>query len=195
MPLPQEKRKYTYEDYLSWDEDEHIEIIDGVPYYTYGDEIIEGAPVMQAAPSTSHQTIITELIYKIRSFLEGKPCRVFPAPFSVWLESDDTSALEPDITIVCDPSKLTERGCKGAPDVIIEILSPSTARKDRIIKLDRYERAGVREYWMIDPDTKTLQACILENDRYFIKGYTETATVPSKVLTGMEIKLSDVFVE
>lgn len=194
MPLQQEKRKYTYTDYLSWPEDERIEIIDGVPYHTYGGPIIEGAPVMQAAPSRAHQEISVEMVRQLANFLKGKPCKVYSAPFAVRLNEDET-VLEPDIAVVCDSSKLNDKGCKGAPDLVVEILSPSTARKDRMVKLQRYQQAGVREYWIVDPDTKTVQVCILENGRYFVTAYADNDTAPVKVLDGCSIDLREVFSE
>jgi len=197
MPLQQGQRKYTYADYLTWDKSERIELIDGVPYHTYGGPVIEGAPVMQAAPTTAHQSVSFELSGQLHRFLKGKPCKAFTAPFTVRLNAADNDdiTLEPDIVVVCDSSKLDDRGCKGAPDLVIEILSPSTARKDRIIKFQKYQWAGVREYWILDPDTKTLQACILENGRYFVTGYTDADTAPIHVLAGCRINLKDVFAE
>jgi Uma2 family endonuclease len=195
MPLPQERRKYTYADYLSWPEDERIEIIDGVPYHTYGGPVFGGGPVMQAAPATAHQEASVELLGQLRDFLKGKPCKVFHAPFAVRLNADagDDTTLEPDIVVVCDGSKLDSRGCNGAPDFIIEILSPSTARKDRLLKFNRYQQAGVREYWIVDPETGTVQACSLANGNYITKVYAETDTAPVNALPGCVINLRDVF--
>jgi Uma2 family endonuclease len=195
MPLPQENRKYTYADYLAWPEDERIEIIEGVPYYTYGGPVFEGGPVMQAAPAMAHQEASIELLRQLLSFLKDKPCKVFHAPFAVRLNADkgDDTALEPDIVVVCDKSKLDSRGCNGAPDLVMEIMSPSTARKDRILKLNKYQQAGVREYWIVDPETKTVQAMVFETGD--IKGYTDTDIAPVAVLPGCEITLQDVFAE
>jgi len=199
MPLQQENREYTYADYLSWDESERIEIIDGIPYHTYGGQIVEGAPVMQATPSSAHQSISMELSRQLANFLKGKPCKAFAAPFTVRLEAleddRDGTAVEPDIVVVCDHSKLDDKGCKGAPDMVVEIISPSTARKDRIIKFNKYQQAGVREYWIVDPDTKGVQVCILENGRYVTYMYADTDTAPVTVLPGCNISLPDVFAE
>jgi Uma2 family endonuclease len=195
--LHREKRQYTYADYLAWDENERIEIIDGIPYHTYGGEIIEGGPVMQAAPSRSHQEISGELYRQLANFLRGKSCKVYSAPFAVRLnaDGDDDTAIEPDISVVCDRFRLDDRGCKGAPDLIAEVLSPSTARKDRIIKFNKYLRAGVREYWLVDPDTRTVQVCLLKDGLYFVSGYTDADTAPVDVLPGCMINLRDVFAE
>lgn len=198
MPLQQEsQRRYTYADYLTWPEDERIEIIDGVPYHTYGGPIFEGSSVMHATPNRVHQEISSNIHNQLYDFLKGKSCKVYAAPFSVRLDAvgNDDTTLEPDIVVVCDKSKLDERGCKGAPDFVIEILSPSTARKDRIIKFQKYQQAGVKEYWIVDPDTKSLQACIFENGRYFVTPYADTDTAPVTVLPGCIINLQDVFAE
>lgn len=145
MALPAEKKEtiFTYADYLTWDEDERIELIDG-------------EAVMMAPPSTSHQLISGELFRQLANFLEGKKCLAIPAPFAVRLferEGDTPSnvrtVVEPDISVICDRNKLDAHGCKGAPDMVIEILSPSNRRHDRLVKLDLYQRAGVREYWIV----------------------------------------------
>jgi Uma2 family endonuclease len=135
---------FTYADYRRWPDDERWELIDGVAY-------------AMAAPSLTHQTVVGELFVQISLFLRGKPCRPFVAPFDVRLprgnEADDDilTVVQPDITVVCDPSKLEESGCRGAPDWVIEVLSPSTAAKDQIQKLAAYERAGVPEVWLVHP--------------------------------------------
>lgn len=191
MPLPAEKSRYTFADVLTWDNDKRVEIIDG--------EVIMMAP----APARVHQETSGELFRQLANYLRGKKCKVYPAPFDVRLfEEDGTrpedvdTVVEPDITVVCDPSKLDERGCKGAPDMVAEILSPSTQRHDRFIKFSLYQRAGVREYWIVDPDSKTAQSFILEGGHYAVK---EFGTVGDKmkvnVLEDCIIDLSDVFPE
>ncbi|GHV91414.1 hypothetical protein AGMMS50268_19170 [Spirochaetia bacterium] len=186
MSQAYEKSYYTYADFLEWDESERCELVDG--------EI-----VMLGAPTSDHQHLVMELAYQIRRFLEGKSCQVFPAPFDVRLhpaedDSDDT-VFEPDIVVICDPSKIEKRGCKGAPDLIIEIMSPSSARYDRVVKFRRYQQAGVREYWIADPETKSVQACILENGHYTVTMYDDTNTAPVSVLPGCTIDLTTVFAE
>ena len=181
-----EDEYYTYADFLEWDEDFRAELLDG--------EI-----VMMAPPTTKHQIISGELFFKIRSYLEGKSCKVFAAPFGVRLfpkkdKSDDT-VFQPDIVVLCDPEKIDEHGCNGAPDLVIEIISPSTAKYDRIYKLRKYQEAGVREYWILDPETESLQVYILENGRYMASAYDETEKVPIAVLKDCEIDLSAIFVE
>ena len=144
QPLRKPITIFTYADYLAWPEDERWELINGEAY-------------AMAAPGLAHQAAVGELFVQISVFLRGKPCRPFVAPFDVRLprgkEADDdvTTVVQPDISVVCDPAKLDERGCRGAPDWVIEVLSPSTAAKDQIQKLAAYERAGVREVWLVHP--------------------------------------------
>ena len=151
MALPLKKESYTFADCLTWPENERIELIDG-------------EAVMMSLPSTVHQKISGELFRQLANFLEGKKCEVFSAPFGVRLfEKDGDSPenvdtmVEPDISVICDRDKLDRHGCKGAPDLIVEILSPSTQRRDRLIKLELYQRAGVREYWLVSPEEQTVQ--------------------------------------
>jgi len=176
----------TYIDLLKTDEDFRAELHDG--------EI-----VMMAPPLTIHQEVLTELFFQINSYLKGKKCKVFPAPFGVRLfpqknRSDDT-VFEPDIVVICDPAKLDEHGCNGAPDFVIEVISPSTAKYDRVYKLRKYEKAGVREYWIIDPETESAQVFILENGRYVFSVYAKPEKAPVSVLEGCEIDLQTVFAE
>ncbi|MFO1424349.1 MAG: Uma2 family endonuclease [Candidatus Competibacteraceae bacterium] len=144
QPLRKPTTIFTYADYRAWPDDERWELIDGEAY-------------AMAAPGLAHQTAVGELFVQISVFLRGKPCRPFVAPFDVRLprgnEADDavTTVLQPDISVICDPAKLDERGCRGAPDWVIEVLSPSTAAKDQIQKLAAYEQAGVREVWLVHP--------------------------------------------
>lgn len=191
MALPAEKPRYTYADVLTWDESERVELIDG--------EVFMMAP----APARVHQSISMELSRQIANYLRGKKCKVFPAPFDVRLFEEDgdfpedmDTVVEPDITVVCDPSKLDERGCKGAPDMVVEILSPSTQRHDRFTKFSLYQRAGVREYWIVDPNNKTAQSFILEDGRYSVKEFgTVGDTMKVNVLEDCVIDLSEVFSE
>jgi Uma2 family endonuclease len=177
---------YTYADYLEWDEDFRAEIIDGELY-------------MMATPSRFHQSISMALSARIYNFLLGKTCKVYVAPFTVRLfprrDGSDDTVLEPDITVVCDPSKLDKQGCAGAPDMVVEILSPSTARNDKIAKLRKYQKAGVKELWIIDPDAKTLDTYILDRGSYLFSIYDESEKVPVLTLPGLEIDLSEIFAE
>ena len=187
MALPQERR-YTLEDMLAWEEGVRIELVDGIP-------------TMHAAPSRRHQEVSGELFALLHDYLRGKQCKVYHAPFSVrpFETADDRpgsvdTVVEPDITVVCDPDKLDDIGCKGAPDMVAEILSPSTRQHDRLVKYDLYERAGVREYWIVDPDTETVQVYQLEEGHYHAaQVYTRQSKVKVEVLEDCFIDLDRVF--
>lgn len=160
MSLSKEKKLYTYADYLTYPEDERWEIIDGAPY-------------MQAAPTPIHQEILMELSKQIAVYLTGKPCKIYPAPFCVRLpqpgkkERDVKNVVEPDITIICDKSKIDDRGCNGAPDMVVEIVSPSSIKTDRVTKFNLYEKAGVKEYWIVEPEQRLVSVFLLqENGRF-----------------------------
>ena len=190
MPLPKEKRIYTYADYLSWSEDDRVEIIDGVPY-------------LQAAPSRIHQETLSELHRQIANFLVDKSCKVYPAPFHVVLNLDEESeneldrrdVFEPDITIICDKAKLDDRGCKGSPDMVIEIISPSSARKDKVEKFNKYEQAGVKEYWIVEPHEKIVSVFILLNNKRYGRPdmYTEEDEVKISIFDDLVVDLRKVF--
>lgn len=155
-----DERRYRYGDYRGWPEDSRYELIDGVAY------------LMAPAPTTDHQTLLLELAFQVRSALEGAPCRVLVAPVDVLLprgaESDDEidTVLQPDMLVVCDPTKVTMRGVRGAPDWAVEVLSPSSASHDQTIKLAAYERAGVREYWLVHPTDRVLTVYRLGTSGY-----------------------------
>ena len=188
MPVPAPKGHYTFADCLIWGENERI-------------EIINGEAVMMAPPTRIHQEILMELSRQLANFLEGKKCKVYPAPFAVRLFEKDgdtpedvDTMVEPDISVVCDHDKLDKHGCKGAPDLVVEVLSPSTQRHDRLVKLDLYQRAGVREYWIVDPDSSTVQVFMLK-DGYLHphEVYSEKDIAKVNVLDGCFIELSKVF--
>ena len=150
MVLPVEKERYTFADVLTWGENERI-------------EIINGEAVMMVPPSRIHQKISGEIFRQFANYLEGKKCEVYPAPWGVRLFEKDgdvpddvDTVVEPDISVICDKNKLDKHGCKGAPDMVIEVLSPSTLRHDRFVKLALYQQAGVREYWVVEPETRTV---------------------------------------
>ncbi len=138
-------KKFTYGDYLTWSEDERWELLEGEPF------------AMTPSPGPDHQRVSRELCFQIRSFLEGKPCEMFAAPIDVLLPEGDEpdeeviTVLEPDVLVLCDPAKVTRRGIRGAPDFIVEVLSPSTASRDQIRKRRLYEKHGVKEFWTVDP--------------------------------------------
>lgn len=191
MALPVEKAKYTYADCLAWNENEHIEILDG-------------EAIMMAAPSSIHQEISMEISRQLANYLEGKQCRVYSAPFDVRLFEKDGDApedvdtvVEPDISVICDRSKIDARGCKGAPDLIVEILSPSSLRNDRLIKLRLYQRAKIREYWIVDPENRTVQVLLLDDQGVLLphEEYGRKDVAKVNVLDGCFIELGKVFLE
>lgn len=138
-------RKYTLADWRAWPEGERWELIAGVAY------------AMSPSPRVRHQEQSFDLGYRLRSFLEGKPCRVFMAPLDVFLEEQsEETVVEPDVLVVCDDARVADEGIHGAPDFVAEVLSDSTAYKDLGVKKDLYERNGVREYWIVQPDTCTV---------------------------------------
>ena len=183
-PLRKEEARYTFADYLTWGDDERWEIIEGVPY-------------LMSAPSWIHQEKLMELARQIANFLRGNPCKVFAAPFDVRLfpkeDNSDDTVVQPDIVVICDRSIIGGTGCAGVPDMAIEVLSPSSDRHDRLRKFQLYQKAGVREYWIVDPTTKTLSVHILKEGEYVINVYGDTDTAPVHVLEGLHINLADVF--
>ena len=183
MEALQKSDIYTYADYCLWPESERWELIDGIAY------------AMSPAPSWEHQAISSELLWQLRSLIKDKQCKVFTAPFDVRLNADtlDDTVVQPDLVIICDRSKLSGTGCIGAPDMVIEILSPSTAAHDRMLKFNLYLKYGVREYWIVDPDSKTVSAHILDNGRYYIASYGDSDEAPVHIFDGCTINLSDVF--
>jgi Uma2 family endonuclease len=185
MPVQKENERYTYADYSTWDSSERWELIDGIAY------------AMAPAPGSGHQGISVKLAWQLQSSLNGKPCRLFTAPFDVRLNAtdEDDTVIQPDLSVICDRSKIDEKGCRGAPDFVIEILSPSSARMDKLLKYNKYQLAGVREYWIVDPETTSVQVAVLENGRYFVTVYGEEDIAPVNVLPGCEVILKDVFAE
>ncbi len=187
MALPQEKR-YTFADILSRE--------DGQRY-----ELYDGQLVALSAPSNLHQKIVAELTRQLGNCLLGKPCRVYPGAFDVQLFAQEGDApqdirtvLQPDVSVVCDPEKRKGHGCKGAPDLVIEILSPLTQRIDRRVKYELYQKAGVPEYWIVDPEQQMVQVHTLEDGWYGSPvAYLATAEVPVGVLEDCRIDLKIVF--
>lgn len=179
---------YTYADYLKFSFDEMVELIRG--------KIFKMTP----APSASHQRVSRELLVQIADFLKGKKCEVFTAPFDVILPVEGKSfeasdrVVQPDICVICYPSKIKEQGCFGAPDWIIEILSPHTAKKDLQDKFSLYEESGVREYWIVEPRNQTVEVFLLKEGRYDrIQTYIGDDEVASNTLLALQVKLDLVF--
>ncbi len=170
---PKLGQKYTIEDWRQWPDDERWELIEGEAWS------------MSPAPNREHQKILMELAYQIRSYLDKKSCEIYVAPIDVFLlnnENDEETVVQPDILVVCDPAKLIPEGIKGAPDFIIEILSPSTASKDLEIKKVLYEKHGVKEYWIVKSDGSVF-VWLLEGGQYKpATEYLKEMPVPSAVL-------------
>ena len=160
MAIPQ-KLSYTEADYYALPEDVRAELIDGQIYY-------------QAAPSRIHQKILGKIHQRISNYIDSKSgsCEVYPVPFAVKLWEDEKTIVEPDISVICDRDKLTDRGCTGAPDWIIEIVSPGNSSHDYIRKLNLYADAGVREYWIVNPMQQSIFVYHLEKDNFQVKPYT-----------------------
>ncbi|MCL2558397.1 MAG: Uma2 family endonuclease [Treponema sp.] len=179
---------WTYADYKDW------ELKPGERY-----EIIYGEAYAMSAPNDYHQSILTELITQFHSFLRGKPCKVRPAPFDVRLfyeedESDDT-VVQPDLSVICDPKKLGREGGWGAPDFVAEILSPSNTAIEMQRKFTLYREAGVREYWIIDGENKTVIAYLFDGDSTKTQVYGAQDKAPVAILEGLAVDLEPVFTE
>ncbi|MCM1264508.1 MAG: Uma2 family endonuclease [Butyrivibrio sp.] len=167
---------YTIEDIYALPDGERAELIDGKIYY-------------MAPPNTRHQRIVSDLHYQIADFIKqhNGGCEVFPAPFAVFLNKDDKNYVEPDISIICDKNKLDDKGCNGAPDWIIEIVSPSSRQIDYMSKLFKYRTAGVREYWIVDSERQMVTVYSFETDT--MGQYNFGEEVPAGIYAGLQIKL------
>jgi Uma2 family endonuclease len=186
--LKRDSHHYTYADYIRWSG-------------TYGEELIDGTAYVREppAPSPSHQGMVVGLCRQVDTALKGKPYRVYVAPFDVRLpksaEQDEQvdTVVQPDVLIVCDLQKIDARGMRGAPDWVAEVLSPYTASHDQVVKLPAYERAGVREVWLVHPIDRTLAIYQLEAGRYGradifeLKGKTQIAAVPGVTIDWDEV--------
>lgn len=182
LALRNANTRYTYADYLTWPEDVRYELIDGLAY------------AMAPAPLRIHQELLLEVARQTGNALDGKPCRPFIAPFDVRLPRGDEAdgevdtVVQPDLVVVCDRSKLDERGCRGAPDWVVEVLSPSTASHDLILKRRLYERVGVREYWLVHPVDHVVTVYRLHDgsfgapDIYELKETLAVAILPEVVI-------------
>lgn len=167
---------HTIKDIYALPDGERAELIDGKIYY-------------MAPPSWAHQRISGKLYQMIANYIDGRGgnCQVLAAPFAVFLNNDDMNYYEPDISVICDLSKLDEKGCHGAPDWIIEIVSPSSKPRDYIIKMIKYNMAGVREYWIVDPLKQRLTVYGFENDT--VEQYNFGEDVPVGIYEGFSIKI------
>lgn len=180
---------YSYADYLTWKIDDMMELIRGKAFKWAA-----------AAPGMSHQKVSLRLASALFTFLKGKPCQVFRAPFDVRFpvkskKSDEIdTVLQPDLCVVCDESKLDEAGCIGAPDLVVEILSPGNNRKELKLKYEVYEESGVKEYWVIHPTEQTLLVYTLVNGKYQPSGlFVAGDVVESTCIEGFKLNLEEIF--
>jgi len=191
LAIRKKEERFTYGDYLQWTDDQRWELIDGAAYD------------MSPAPSRRHQVVVGELYRQISTYLLDKPCQVYVAPFDVRLpeadESDEETGtvVQPDIVVICDKNKLDDKGCKGSPDIVIEILSPYTAKKDFVTKYHLYERHKVKQYWIFDPVTEEVSIFKLNNnDKYGEpEDYKKEDTIKVDIFKDLEIDLRTIFRE
>ena len=186
--IPQEKRAFTYADYKGW------ELKEGERF-----ELIYGEAYAMASPSLRHQAIQIELSTQFHTFLRGKPCKAYSAPCDVRLfyeedESDDT-VVQPDIMVICDKNKLGPEGCRGAPDLVIEILSPSNTAIEMERKLKLYQEAGVKEYWIVDPENNGLTVYRFEEGAILTYTLKKDSSVTVGIFPDLNINLKQVFAE
>ncbi len=175
-----QQESYTYDDYVTWPDDERWEIIDGEAY------------AMTPAPVLRHQTISLTLSYFVKDHFRGKPCKPFFAPTDVVF--DETNVVQPDLLVVCDPHKTSnEKNIQGAPDLVVEVLSPSTRLKDRREKKLLYERFSVREYWIVYPDDELVERFTLVNGQFISAIFNWNETLPSSAFPELRIPLWEVF--
>ena len=176
MDVLRKEEAYTIEDIYALPDGERAELIDGKIYY-------------MAPPSTKHQMLVMDLSYEIRDYIKRNngECKVIPAPFAVFLNENNKDYVEPDISVICDQSKLDESGCHGAPDWIIEIVSPSSRKMDYYKKLFKYRTAGVREYWVVDIDKQIVTVYDFEHDN--MEEYSCGTDIPVGIYEGFSIKI------
>jgi len=183
---------YTYGDYKSWPEDERWELIGGVPY-------------LMSAPTRRHQALVGYIHASLFVYLKGKPCKVYISPFDVLLpelaETEDdlvTNVVQPDVIVFCDRGKLTRAGARGAPDLAFEVLSPSTTKKDLREKFDLFQRMGVKEYWVVEPEGRWINRFDRGEGGRFGEGEVREpvrarGTIASLVLEGFAIDPEELF--
>ena len=177
MDAVKKENSYTIDDIYALPDGERAELIDGKIYY-------------MSPPSRDHQQLVLSLARKIADYIDSKGgnCEVNVAPFAVFLNKDEENYVEPDISVVCDSSKLDKKGCHGAPDWVIEIVSPSSKTMDYLIKATKYMNAGVREYWIVDPEEKSV-AVYGFGSEFSAKFYTFGEDVPVGIYPSFSIKL------
>ncbi len=177
---------YNYSDYLQWTFEGMVELING--------KIFKMSP----APSSSHQFLSGNLFGILWNYLKGMPCQIVSAPFDVRLSKfkEDKlidSVVQPDLCIICDPTKIDEKGCNGAPDMIVEILSPSTAQRDLDLKFKLYEENAVKEYWIVQPNDQTVSVFDLIDSKFTLRGIYHRKNIIKVKTIGLDIDLNEVF--
>ncbi|GGI44039.1 hypothetical protein GCM10008018_05110 [Paenibacillus marchantiophytorum] len=185
MSNPDEKKIHTYQDWQTWDG--AWELINGKPYN------------MSPAPTSLHQFIVGELHFALRTFFQNQSCYVFVAPFDIFFsENEDYESpdhvTQPDLSVVCSKDQINKNGCLGAPTLIIEVLSPSTALKDFNEKFNLYQKYGVQEYWIVDPGNRTVHVYSLQDGSFQIRQlYTEQETIHSNVFKELHVPMTHLF--
>lgn len=176
MDALRKEESYTIDDIYTLPDGERAELIDGKIYY-------------MAPPNTKHQTLVMDISYQIKNYIKQNngACQVFPAPFAVFLSENNKNYVEPDISVICDRNKITEKGCNGAPDWIIEIASPSSRQMDYFKKLFKYRTAGVKEYWVVDPDKTNVTVYDFESDT--MTEYPFGEAIPVGIYEGLMIEI------
>ena len=187
-PYPYRNGTWTYADYKEWELE---------PRERY--EVIHGYAYLMSAPNAHHQSMLMELSKQIANFLTGKPCKVYPAPFDVRLfyeeDESDTTVVQPDISVICDEKKRGKEGCRGAPDLVVEILSPSNTAVEMQRKFNVYKEAGVKEYWVLDDENKELTVYLFDDNKMESRTFSNKDNAPVSVLNGLTIELELVFAE
>ena len=183
-------KTYTYKDYLLWQFQERVELIKGKLF------------PMSPAPNVAHQRIAINLTGIFWQFFKNKPCQVFSAPFDVRLpvpskKGNPTTVVQPDLCVICDPTKLDEQGCNGAPDLVIEVLSPGNSRREMHEKFQVYEESGVKEYWLVYPLDKNVIVYILNPDGQFIglRPIIEGQVLHSTLFPDLIVDLGELFLQ
>ena len=183
-------KRYSYADYFRWKFQERVELIKGFIYK------------MSPAPSPKHQSVSGSLFLQLGAFFKGKQCKLFAAPFDVRLpdskkQNDDEvvyTVIQPDICVICDHEKIDNRGCVGAPDLVIEILSPGNTKKEMGVKFDLYEENGVKEYWMVEPSEKVIYVYVLKNDKFIgLKPFTEDDEISPALFPDLKFGVKEIF--
>lgn len=179
---------YTYADYQSWEFEDRSELMRGQLW-------------LMPAPRRVHQEVSADIHYLLKRHLQGKKCRAYAAPFDVRLvkggpqsDAQIRTVVQPDICVVCDPAKLDDKGCIGAPDLVVEIISPGSVGHDTRAKFALYEENGVLEYWLVAPGEKSVTVFVLDKDRYEQTGeYYKPGPIPVHTLPGLTLEWDDVF--